>query len=127
MGGSLFASGEILELMHNRGETVRFKGTFFWNGAVYDYLGAHTAEKKWTVKDLRYPNIKKHVVGGAQDTEGLAISGNSGLAVPMIRLAEVYLLYAEAILSLETTDRDGAKQTPLLCIISTKFAKGKTC
>lgn len=112
-GGSVFASGDLVELMHNRGEISRKKATFFFPGATYDYLGAHTPEGKWTVKpaDYRYPNIKKHVLGGPKDTDGFAINGNTGFATPMLRLAEVYLLYAEATLGLgsSTTDADALK------------------
>lgn len=107
-GGSTFASGDLVELMHNRGEVKRKKATFFYPGATYEYMGAGTTEGKWVVKasEYRYPNIKKHIVGGPKDTEGLAINGNSGLAAPMIRLAEVYLLYAEAILGMDATTSD---------------------
>ena len=92
--------------MHDRGETSRKKATFFYNGAEYDYLGAHTEEGKWIAQDIRYPNIKKHVVGSRADTDGLAINGNSGLAQPMIRLAEVYLLYVESIIGLNASTAD---------------------
>lgn len=107
-GGSIFASGDLVELMHNRGEISRKKATFFYPGATYDYLGAHTPEGKWTVKpaDYRYPNIKKHVLGGPKDTEGFAINGNTGFATPMLRLAEVYLLFAEATLGLDASTAD---------------------
>lgn len=119
-GGSIFASGELVELMHNRGEVARKKAAFFYPGAVYDYLGGHTDQGYLAIfhesdgtapttpgnVKLRYPNIKKHVVGGRDDTDGLAINGNSGLAAPMLRLAEVYLLYAEAILGTDATTSD---------------------
>ncbi|WP_256011883.1 RagB/SusD family nutrient uptake outer membrane protein [Desertivirga xinjiangensis] len=107
-GGSTFASGELVELMHNRTETKRKKATFFYPGATYEYLGGNTPEGRWVVKqaDYRYPNIKKHIVGGPADTDGMAINDNSGLATPMIRLAEVYLLYAEAILGLDASTMD---------------------
>lgn len=112
-GGSIFASGDLVELMHNRGEISRKKATFFYPGATYDYMGAHTPEGKWTVKpaDYRYPNIKKHVLGGPKDTDGFAINGNTGFATPMLRLAEVYLLFAEATLGLDasTTDPEALK------------------
>lgn len=113
-GGSTFASGELVKLMFDRGELKRKKATFFYSGAVYDYLGTQTAAGKWIVSganDVRYPTIKKHVVGSKKDTDGMAISGNSGLAAPMLRLAEVYLLYAESILGTQasTTDPDALK------------------
>lgn len=110
-GGSTFASGDLVQLMHNRGEVSRKRATFFYPGATYDYLGAHTPEGKWVVStaapaNYRYPNIKKHVLGGPKDTDGFAINGNTGFATPMLRLAEVYLLYAEAILGLQSSTND---------------------
>jgi len=113
-GGNLFVSGELVKLMFDRGELKRKKATFFYPGAVYDYIGTHTSDGKWIVQGanlVRYPNVKKHVVGSSKDTDGMAISGNSGLAAPMLRLSEVYLLYAEAILGLQqsTTDPEALK------------------
>lgn len=109
-GGSNFAAGELVKLMHDRGELKRKKAAFFYPGAVYDYLGGHTDEGYWEIlpgdQSIRYPTIKKHVVGGKADTEGAAINGNSGLAAPMLRLAEVYLLYAEAILGTNDVTAD---------------------
>jgi hypothetical protein len=112
-GGSLFVSGELVKLMHDRGELKRKKATFFYPGATYSYLGTHTAAGNWVVdaSTPSYPTIKKQVVGSSKDTDGAAINGNSGLAAPMLRLAEVYLLYAEAILgtNASTTDPDALK------------------
>ena len=108
-GGNTFASGELVNLMFTRGETSRQKGTYFYPGATYNYLGTQTTAGSWTVSGanaVRYPNIKKMVVGSKQDAGGLAINGNSGLAAPMLRLAEVYLLYVEAIMGLQTTTSD---------------------
>lgn len=105
-GGYTYVSGELIELMHNRGETSRRKGTFFYNGAVYDYLGTHTEEGRWVVSDMTYCNPKKQIVGSKSDTDGLALADNSGLMIPMLRLAEVYLLYAEAILGTSSSTTD---------------------
>ena len=50
-------------------------------------------------------------MGSAEDTNNIAIAGNSGFCTPMLRLAEVYLLYVEACMgtSDELTDRDALK------------------
>jgi len=97
-GGANYLSGELVELMVRRGELSRKRGTFFFNGAVYDYVGTSTDAGKWIVKDMTMCNVKKHVVGSTKDTDGGAVGENSGMATPMLRLAEVYLLYAEAVL-----------------------------
>lgn len=114
-GGSAFAGGDLVELLHTRNDSIRIRATIFRRGSTYYYLGTHTAEGYWHVPDdeynPRYPNFKKHVVGSNKDTGGVAIDGNSGMAVPMIRLAEVYLLYAEAILGVNTSTADGEALT----------------
>ncbi|MCD0489167.1 RagB/SusD family nutrient uptake outer membrane protein [Pedobacter sp. MC2016-14] len=120
-GGSVFASGELIKLMQDRVELKRRKAIVFLPGAIYDYLGKDSPEGRYVAytkagNGYSYPNIKKHVVGGSKDTDGAAINGNSGLAMPMIRLAEVYLLYAEAILGLNssTTDSEALKYVNLV-------------
>lgn len=107
-GGNNFASGELIQLMYNRGEVKRQKATYFYPGAVYNYIGTSTPAGNWVVAagDPRYPTIKKQVVGSNKDSGGFAINGNSGLAAPMMRLGEVYLLYAEAILGTNATTSD---------------------
>lgn len=98
-GGSGYLSAEFVELMHKRGELSRKRATFFYNGAVYDYIGTATDAGKWIVSGRSMCNVKKHIVGGTKDTDGGAVAENSGFATPMLRLAEVYLLYAEAALA----------------------------
>lgn len=124
-GGSMFASGELVKLMHDRGEVKRKRAAFFYPGAIYDYLGGHTDQGYWAVfhesdpdvpttkgnSRIRYPQIKKHVVGGKADTDGIALNGNTGLAAPMLRLAEVYLLYSEAVLGEDPSTSDGEALT----------------
>lgn len=97
-GGNEYISGELVELMHNRGETVRKKGTMFVSGVIYDYLGGNTDAGYFMVPETKLCPIKKHIVGSSIDTGVQSVSQNSGMATPMLRLAEVYLLYAEAIL-----------------------------
>lgn len=112
-GGSCYLSAELVELMHSRGETSRLKAAGFVNGTTYTYIGTDTEEGCWTVSGKSMCPIKKHIVGGSKDTDGAAVNGNSGFATPMLRLAEVYLLLAEATLgthsSLSEVDAEQAK------------------
>lgn len=107
-GGNEYMSGELVELMVNRGELSRMRGTMFFTGAIYDYIGTHTPEGRFLVASTKLCPVKKHIVGSSKDTGVQSVSQNSGMATPMLRLAEVYLLYAEAILSTNssTTDSD---------------------
>jgi hypothetical protein len=100
--------------MYKRGEVSRQKATYFYPGAVYNYLSGspqapaylNAAGNFVIPANFGYPTFKKHVVGNTKDAGGLAINGNSGLAAPMLRLAEVYLLYTEAILGTNATTSD---------------------
>lgn len=109
-GGSSNLSAELVEMMNERGETSRMKAAGFVNGTTYDYIGTDTDEGCWTVGGKTMCPIKKHIVGGSKDTDGAAVNGNSGFATPMLRLAEVYLLLAEATLGVHTnlSDADAA-------------------
>lgn len=105
-GNATYASGDIIELMHNRKDHIRRKATFFCHGETYDYLGGDLEEGKYVVDNsgAEYkPWIKKGVVGSAADTDGLASDQNSAWMTPMLRLGEVYLLYAEAALGTNST------------------------
>lgn len=113
-GGYVYASADLVNLMYNRHEVSRQKATYFYPGAVYTYLTGspqaptylNAAGNFVIPAGFGYPTFKKHVVGNVRDSGGGAINGNSGLAAPMLRLAEVYLLYAEATLGTNATTSD---------------------
>lgn len=104
-GGSVYGSYDLIHLYYLDGGLSRMRGNLFVASLTYDYLGTHTAAGYWTVEKEKC-NIKKFVVGSSQDTEGIALNGNTGLVTPIIRMAEVYLMYVEACLGAagETTD-----------------------
>jgi hypothetical protein len=104
-GGSVYGSYDMIHLYVLDGGLSRLRGNLFVASYNYPYLGTHTANGSWTVTNEKC-NIKKFVVGSSQDTEGIAINGNTGLVTPIIRMAEVYLMYAEAVMGTadETTD-----------------------
>lgn len=113
-GGSIYASYDFVRMSVMDGGRSRMRGNFFVNGEIYEYLGTHTDLGYWQVGnkecgetgDRNKCNIKKFVVGSAEDTGGVAIKDNTGQVTPMIRMSEVYLMYAEACIGLddETTD-----------------------
>jgi hypothetical protein len=96
-GGIVYGGYDLLHLYYLDGGLSRLRGNLFVASYNYSYLGTHTPEGSWTVTNEKC-NIKKFVVGSNQDTEGIAINGNSGLMTPIIRMAEVYLMYAEAVM-----------------------------
>jgi hypothetical protein len=105
-GGSNTMSGELVELMINRGELSRKRAAMFYSGAVYDYITVAATGENFVVPSAKLCFVKKHVVGNSNDTGIQSVSQNSGLATPMLRLAEVYLLYAEAELGLNEVTND---------------------
>lgn len=89
-------------------DTIRRKATFMVNGDHYPELckaaGGYTDVQKYNGK--RICNVKKGVVGTTADTNGKSTKHNSALNTYMLRLAEVYLIYAEAILGNNTSTTD---------------------
>lgn len=89
------ASIEQLQ-QYELGDTIRRNATFFTQGSYYPYIGI--AEGGYTYTGTNSP-IKKGVVGGPNDNnDGYVQSMNSPLNTYIIRLADVYLTYAEACL-----------------------------
>jgi hypothetical protein len=90
-----FASWDMIR-EYDSDETVRLHSTFATYGAEYPEI--NQAAGGYLYEETDRANIKKGVVGSSKDTEGVAVRMNSGLTTKMLRLAEVYLIYAEAIL-----------------------------
>lgn len=115
---SSFISYDCLRMLINSGGRSRLRGNVLCPGEFYDYIGTHTAEGGWSAGykggqksgglESRKVAFKKQVVGSAEDTDNIAISGNSGFCTPMLRMAEVYLLYVEACMGTkdELIDKD---------------------
>ncbi len=82
----------------------RLKATFMLPGASYPEItqsitgGEQKLIFPFTGTDNNFTSIKKYVTGKAKDVNGEAASQRYGNDTYMIRLAEVYLIYAEAIL-----------------------------
>lgn len=108
-----WASYDAVLLYSQRGGLTRTRGNIMPHGMTYSYLyheqdTCRTKGATWTVnRDSWDPvAIKKQVVGGPLATDNIAIQSNSGFCTPMLRLAEVYLNLAEAMMGLyseETT------------------------
>lgn len=89
-----------------KGRTLdqRLKATFMLPGAYYSEITQVTGGIKqklvypFTGTDLNFLAVKKYVVGKAEDVGGQAASQNYPNNTYMMRLAEMYLVYAEATL-----------------------------
>lgn len=81
---------------YERGDTKRLNATFFTNNTHYSYINIKGGG--YTYKDKGSP-IKKGVPGGPDDdNDGNVKVMNSPLNTYILRLADVYLTYAEASL-----------------------------
>lgn len=92
---SLRGSIDMLQ-QYELADTLRRNATFFTNGSYYPYICI--AEGGYTYTGTEVP-IKKGVPGGPDDdNDGYVADMNSPLNTYMLRLADVYLTYAEACL-----------------------------
>lgn len=98
------ASIDMLQ-QYELGDTLRRNATFFTQGSYYDYICM--ADGGYTYTGTAAP-IKKGVVGGPDDdNDGYVQSMNSPLNTYILRLADVYLTYAEACLGNDQTLSSG--------------------
>ncbi len=121
-GGDLGASMFVLEKYEAADK--RRKGTFMFPGDHYSYIhqsvnNAQTGQS--TVQELKVPLnngtsgtrawVKKYVVGRPEDNEGKVLEQRTGINTYILRLADVYLVYAEAILgtSASTSNTEALK------------------
>jgi len=103
-GGWTFASYEMMKFYDPK-DDIRRKATFMAFGDSYPELnsanGGYTQQE---VNEKCY--VKKGVVGTSKDNDGKSGRMNSALNTYMLRVSEVYLTYAEAILGNETSTAD---------------------
>ena len=95
-GGSLCPSPDMIEYYNEEpADSFRLRGTFFSYGRHYDYLwtseGGFTYKKHWM-------QVKKGVLGRKADAGGELDQMASPLNTYIMRLADVYLTKAEALL-----------------------------
>jgi len=125
-GSSFGASPSLLQYYFdpaNKADSVRRKATFFMPNDFYPDInqaaggwrvdtGLFNHSKIYTpgatgtgdVNDHAFP--KKYVIGSPSDNGGLGGSQNINMHTYMLRLAEVYLIYADAILGNQASTSD---------------------
>lgn len=112
------ATGTTGDSLKGRTLDQRLKATYMLPGASYPEISQRvtTASGKDSIQRLIYPNsvnaavscvaIKKYICGKAQDMNGEASSQHYPNDTYMLRLAEMYLIYAEATLGNQTETSD---------------------
>ncbi len=99
-----FASYDMMS-EYEREDSLRRKATFMAYGDVYPEINKANGGYLYEKATDRC-NVKKGVVGSPKDTDGKSARMNSALNSYMLRLAEVYLNYAEAVLGNEASTTD---------------------
>jgi len=88
-----------LYLAYTKQDSIRRKVNFMLTGDHYPELNA--AEGGFTAT---YPTMKKHIIGNETDNNAPAMTFTSSiLHTPLLRLADIYLIYAEAVLGNNTS------------------------
>ena len=91
-----------LFLAYTKQDSIRRKANFMLTGDHYAELNA--AEGGYTAT---LPGMKKHIIGNEVDNNAPAMTARSSiLHTPLLRLADVYLVYAEAILGNDGSTND---------------------
>jgi len=114
-------------LQYSAKDTIRRKATFMYKGDYYPELNAAGGGYKYTGDN----GLKKHIIGTNADNNAPLMKNTSSIEHnALLRLADVYLVYAEAILgnNVSTTNSDalyyfnrvrqraGIDEAPLLTI-----------
>lgn len=120
-GADLGASLDQLRLY--RTDDKRRKGTFMFPGDHYSYIHQSVDDPnnpgKKIIQELQVPWnyvgteryntrawVKKYVVGRPEDNDGKVTQQHTEINTYMLRLADVYLIYAEAVLGTNASTSD---------------------
>lgn len=109
-GGDIGASKWVLDMYDDLVFDKRRKGTFMFPGDHYSYITQVPAGG--SAQELRVPAqsndgtrdynsrawVKKYVVGRPEDNDGKVVQQGTEINTYILRLADVYLTYAEAVL-----------------------------
>ncbi len=109
-GAAHGASANLIEYyMANPADSNRRKATFMFNNDIYPEIRKDLGGYKFTATDIA--NTKKYIIGSVKDNGGKGSEMCEYINTYMLRLAEVYLIYAEAILgnNASTSDAEAVK------------------
>jgi hypothetical protein len=119
LGASIYQLDQYEGLTtNNKTDDVRRKATFMFPGDHYSYIHQQVLDGAGNpvIQELTVPTngsynsrawVKKYVVGRPEDNEGKVQQQRTEMQTYMLRLAEVYLIYAEAILGNNASTNDG--------------------
>ena len=109
-GAAHGASANLIKYyLANPADSVRRKATFMFNGDFYPEIRKDLGGYNFTATDVA--NTKKYIIGSVKDNGGKGSEMCEYINTYMLRLAEVYLIYAESILGdgASTSDAEALK------------------
>jgi hypothetical protein len=105
-GAAHGASANLIEYyLANPNDSLRRKASFMFNDDFYPEIRKDLNGYKFTATDIA--NTKKYIIGSVKDNGGKGSEMCEYINTYMLRLAEVYLIYAEAILGDNASTSDG--------------------
>jgi hypothetical protein len=105
-GAAHGASANLVKYyLANPADSNRRKATFMFNDDFYPEIRKDLGGYHYTASDIA--NTKKYIIGSVKDNGGKGSEMNEYINTYMLRLAEVYLIYAEAILGNSASTSDG--------------------
>lgn len=109
-GAAHGASANLIKYyLANPDDSIRRKATFMFDGDVFPEIRKDLGGYKFTATDVA--NTKKYIIGSVKDNGGKGSEMCEYINTYMLRLAEVYLIYAESILgdAASTSDAEALK------------------
>jgi hypothetical protein len=109
-GAAHGASANLIKYyLANPADSIRRKATFMFDGDVFPEIRKDLGGYKFTATDVA--NTKKYIIGSVKDNGGKGSEMCEYINTYMLRLAEVYLIYAESILgnAASTSDAEALK------------------
>ena len=109
-GAAHGASANLVKYyLANPADSNRRKATFMFDDDMYPEIRKDLGGYHYTATDIA--NTKKYIIGSVKDNGGKGSEMNEYINTYMLRLAEVYLIYAEAVMgnSDATSDAEALK------------------
>lgn len=104
-GAAQGVSADVVRyFMDHPEDSIRRKATCMFNGDYYPELEQADGGLNYTVNSIS--NIKKYVIGSPADNGGKGAFMSAYINTYVLRLAEVYLIYAESILGNSSSTSD---------------------
>lgn len=109
-GAAHGASANLIKYyLDNPADSIRRKATFMFDSDFYPEIRKDLGGYRFTATDVA--NTKKYIIGSVKDNGGKGSEMCAYINTYMLRLAEVYLIYAESILgdAASTSDAEALK------------------